>query len=205
MNLIHTKKYKQGMTLIEVMIGVFILLLIGLAIFEFQKSVFQTESILTGSLDASYEANKAVKILATEIREAGIGNDGSYPILVADSDEFIFFSDINNDGLKEKIRYYLDNRYLKKQVSYFSGNPPSYGDYNESKNVINYLVNDTEPVFYFYDHDYSGTEDALETPVDILQIRLVKIVLEIDKDDAKAPAPLRAETNVTLRILKDNR
>lgn len=204
-NLKTQKNKKRGISLIEVLLGVFILSLVGIAIFELQSSVLRTESILSGSLDASHEASKAVKILATEIREARIGKDGSYPILVATSTEFVFFTDIDDDDSPEKIRYFLENRYLKKQVSVFEGNPPAYGVYSQAKNVINYLVNDVEPIFSFYDETYDGTSDPLPAPINIPSIRLVKIILEIDKDDAKAPAPIRAETNVMIRNLKDNR
>jgi len=195
----------RGFTMMEVLLGLFIVSLIGLVIFEFQFNIFKIESILNGSLDASYESSKAVKVLAKEIREANIGNDGSFPVLTATDDEFVFFSDINNDGLREKIRYVLSDRYLKKQISKFEGTPPSYTEYGEPKNVINYLVNDIQPVFIYYDSSYDGSSAPLLSPVNILQIRLVKIILEIDKDDAKAPAPIRAETNVMIRNLKDNR
>ncbi len=197
--------FNFGFSLVEVLIGIFIISLIGLAVSSFQNSVLRAERILSGSLDASYEAGKAVKILAKEIREAKIGNDGSYPILLAHENELVFFSDIDNDGRQEKIRYFLEDKRLKKQISKFSGVPPSYGSYGEAIPIINYLVNDTEPVFQYYDSNYDGSTDPLDFPVLISDIRLIRIILEINRDEGRLPMPIKAETAVMIRNLKDNR
>jgi len=45
--------------------------------------------------------------MVKEIREARSGEDGSYPIVLAGDKEFIFFSDIDNDGKTERARYFL--------------------------------------------------------------------------------------------------
>lgn len=55
------------------------------------------------------EARRGIEIMTKEIRGARSGEGGSYPIVLADDKEFIFFSDIDNDGKTERVRYFLGN------------------------------------------------------------------------------------------------
>ena len=53
------------------------------------------------------EARRGIEVMVKEIREARMGDDGSYPIMEAENNEFIFFSDIDKDGEVERVRYFL--------------------------------------------------------------------------------------------------
>src|SRR4030042_789461 len=53
------------------------------------------------------EARRGIEVMVKEIREARMGDDGSYPIMEAENNAFIFFSDIDKDGEVERVRYFL--------------------------------------------------------------------------------------------------
>lgn len=53
------------------------------------------------------EARKGIDAMTQEIREARMGEDGSYPLEKADDKQIIFYSDIDGDNKTERVRYFL--------------------------------------------------------------------------------------------------
>jgi len=195
----------SGFTIIEALFGVFIFLLIALAVIALQTDIFSLNTILSGGMSSQQEARTAFKKMTAEIRTASISNNGAYPIEKATATEFIFFSDIDDDQLKERVRYFLDGTTLKKGVVKPAGSPLVYNLASEKiTELIHYLANGATPIFSYYDTNYDGTTDALTFPVTITTVRLVKITTIIDRDASRAPSPITVITQVNLRNLKDN-
>ncbi len=97
----------KSFTLVEtvVTISIFIILIVGLLgaiLLLYQTHGYQWEQSL-----AIEEAKRGIEVMAKEIREAREGENGAYPIEYAGDKEFIFYSDIDNDGKAEKVRYFL--------------------------------------------------------------------------------------------------
>jgi hypothetical protein len=71
------------------------------------------------------EARRWMEIMIKEIREAKPGDDGSYPIVLAQDKEFIFYSDIDKDGQTERVRYFLGSmgsgNQIKECLTYLDG------------------------------------------------------------------------------------
>lgn len=77
----------------------------------------------TSSYNFSFEMSQALELaqsnvntMVRELREAQIGESGEYPLAVVYDDELVFHGDIDNDGLVERVRYYLVGSSLTKQV-----------------------------------------------------------------------------------------
>ena len=201
----YYKKNNAGFSVIEILVVIFILTLIGIAVWTFQKNVFSLNSYIASSLDAQQEARKVFKALSAEIRSMSPSSVGSYPIAEASSTSFTFYSDIDNDGLKERIRYFLDGNAVKKGVLKPTGNPLVYNSINETvAEVIRDMANEATPIFDYYDTNYDGTTAPLAQPVSAIAVRLVKITLIIDKNSLRPPAPITMTTQVSMRNLKDN-
>ena len=64
----YYKKNSAGFSVIEILVVIFILTLIGIAVWTFQKNVFSLNSYIASSLDAQQEARKVFKALSAEIR-----------------------------------------------------------------------------------------------------------------------------------------
>ena len=97
----------RGFTFIEVLVALFVFTLLmgslsGLIIASYENYRFLWEQTLAVS-----EARRGIRVMAKEIREARIGEDGSYPIVKAGDKELIFFSDIDHDEQTERVRYFL--------------------------------------------------------------------------------------------------
>jgi len=130
---------------------------------------------------------------------------GSYPIEIAADNTLVFFTDINDDGLKERVRYFVQGTTLKKGVISPTGSPLAYVSANETfTELVHNLRNGSTPVFTYYDTNYNGTTSPLTQPVDISFIRLIKVNMIVDVDPNRSPVPVTVTTQISVRNLKDN-
>lgn len=97
----------RGFTLIETLVAIAIFALALGAIFGSVVILYRTYGYTWQQSVAIDEARKGIETMAKEIREARMGDDGSYPIEKAEDKEFIFYSDIDEDGKVERVRYFL--------------------------------------------------------------------------------------------------
>jgi prepilin-type N-terminal cleavage/methylation domain-containing protein len=115
----------NGFTLVETLVTILVFTLIAGALFSGIYFLFQHYKYGWEQSRAVEEARRGVETMTREIREAGPGDDGSYPIEKAGDSEFIFYSDIDRDGQFERVRYFLgatDSKSLTKEcVSYDKG------------------------------------------------------------------------------------
>lgn len=96
-----------GFTLIETIITISIFTAAMVAVIIFVQTLYRSQSYAFQQSTAINEARRGIEIMVKEIREANTGEDGSYIIEKADDHEFIFYSDIDNDGMVERVRYFL--------------------------------------------------------------------------------------------------
>ena len=196
---------RRGVTLIETLTVIFILSLVGVAIAIFQKDLVSFSGVISNSLIAQQDARRVLKSFAAEVRSASPSSLGAYPIAEATGNAFTFYSDINNDGLKEKIQYFLSGNTLQKRVTRPTGTPLSYNPTNDvTSTLATSVIATTTPLFSYYDKTYAGTSTPLASPVNITAIRLVTLTMVIDTGRARAPRPIVLTTQATIRNLKDN-
>jgi len=198
--------YKKGLTVIELLISVAILSLLTVTVSTFQRDVFSLNTNLQSSLNAQLEARHVLKVIVTELRKSSQSGTGSYPIELASSTGITFYSDINNNGSVEKVRYYLSGKTVRKGVITPTGNPSVYSAGSEvTTTLLNYVVaSSTLPIFQYYTSAYAGTTSPLTIPPNISTIRLIKITAIIDTDPNRSPTPIIVTSLVSLRNLKDN-
>ena len=196
---------KSGFSVIEVLVSIFILTLIGLAVYSFQKDVFSLNRIISGSLTAQDEARRALKSMSAEIRTASPSSLGAYALAQTATSSFTFYSDIDDDPFKERVRYFLDSTTLKKGIIKPSGTPLTYNPANEIiSELIHDVANAATSTFSYYDADYDGTTQPLTEPINIAAVRLVKITVTIDENPQTPPGPATLTTQISIRNLKDN-
>jgi len=103
----NKSKNGAGFTLIETLIAIAILTIIMIAVFSSIVILYKTQSFSWDQAVAVEEARAGIRKMTREIREARLGDDGSYPIEKAEDKEFVFYSDIDKDNQTEKVRYFL--------------------------------------------------------------------------------------------------
>lgn len=199
----NIKNKKRGFTLVETLFGVAIFVLVVGVLTLFSRNIWLYNSFIGIELNNTNIGKQAIKTMTAEIRTASAANTGAYAIGAASTTSFTFYSDIYDNGLKEKVRYFLNGTTLQKGVVKPTGSPMSY---NGASEVITTLVSNVtnSSIFDYYDKNYDGTTAALGAPVDISAVRLVKITITIDLNTNNSPAPATFSTQVSLRNLKDN-
>jgi prepilin-type N-terminal cleavage/methylation domain-containing protein len=196
----------KGFTLAELVISISILSLIAYVVGSFQYDLFSLNFSAQNSMISQFDARHISKYFAKELREASISSLGAYPIALASSTAITFYSDVNNDGLKERVRYYTSGNKLMRGELSPSGSPLVYNSGNEkiTTAISNITNSSTTPIFEYYSAYYAGTSSPLSQPVNINEIRMVKMYVIIDKDSNKSPTSFKVETKVNVRNLKDN-
>ena len=131
---------------------------------------------------------------------------GAYAIEAAATSSIAFFANIDGDAPVERIRYFMGTTTLYRGLTEPTGT--IYNPANERiREVVHYIKNSsTTPIFEYYTKDYDGnsTSTALASPINIPDIRLVRILLPIDPNAARSPVFQTYSTQVSVRNLKDN-
>ena len=196
---------QKGFTLIEVLVGLVIFSIIIVLLGSFQSNLFRFNDIIQTGLRNQNEGKKILKPFAGEVRSASQSNLGAFPLASVSETSFAFYSDINNDSLKERVRYFMDGDTFKKGVIIPSGNPLTYDDDDEEiTRIVHDVVNDV--IFTYYDESYDGSASStpLTQPVTPAEVNLIKVEIVIDSNPNKPPAPVTVTTQVSIRNLKDN-
>ncbi len=197
---------EAGLTVVEALIGIFVVTVIGIATATFYGDVLTLNSGVSGNLIAQGETQKVLRGIASELRAASPSSLGAYPIGQAATSSIVFYSNIDADALKERLRYFVANGRLQRGVIKPTGNPLSYNPAQEQlSTVVRHVANATNtPIFEYFDSTYEGTLSPLSSPVNIPAVRLVKVTLHIDEDAAVPPLSVIFTTQVSMRNLKDN-
>ncbi|NDB60026.1 type II secretion system protein, partial [bacterium] len=182
-------KNKRGFTLVEIVIVVGILGMIMLVIGAFQRDVFVNSKFAQDSLSTTQDSRNILRMMVRELRTSSSGNDGSYPLISAATSTISFYSDVDADGLKDKVRYYIATSTLTKGLIKPTGSPLTYVEANEVFSILAYNLRNSSstPLFEYYDNAYAGTSSPLTQPVVISNVRLIKINLMIDVDPNRSP------------------
>lgn len=207
MLLYKTKNNNFGFTLIETMVTIAIFTILSLGSSVVIKDIVINSRQGNFSLENADKARFTAFNFINEIRSASVGIDGSYPITQAGTNQIIFYSSYgNNNGLVNKIRYFISEDKLMKGVIEPSGDPLSYIASEEKMiTVANDIKNDDIPLFYYYDTDYDGNASPLNQPVNINSIRYVKINMIILKQTSKNSSDtFLVDAGSSIRNIKTN-
>ena len=201
-------KYKSsaGFTLIELLVAMGIFVLIAMAASWIMIRGFRYNGIIWEQLQSQNDGRRVVQNVVDDLRKAEESSVGGYPIATAGDYNLIFYANIDGDSMRERLHYWLDGTTVKQGILKPSGSPLSYSGVEDVVEIAHYVVNieESSPLFVYYDESFTGTENALAQPVDIPDIRVIKVQLELEKDPTETPVPLHIESMVQVRNLKEN-
>lgn len=205
----NTVKKFGGFTLVEVLITVFIFTVLTLGASTITLTIFRNYKQQSQSLSSVEQVTLVSSKFTSELRNANYGNNGSYPLNSAGDSQIIFYSSSGATGtLINRIRYYLSGNTLYKGIVIPTGNPLTYTLSSEIVNPVqNNVVNATTstPVFYYYDGNYNGSGNPLSQPVNVNQVKFVKINLIVLKQPGvSTTTTFTFDTGAAMRNLKNN-
>jgi len=199
---------ERGFTLIEIIITISIFLAIMFFVSALTNDIFLNSNKSLLSMDNIDQARIISSAFANEIRSATIGNNGSYPLNKADQFEIIFYSNFGSENplISNRIRYYISENNLCKGTIIPSGNPLDYELSSESVSVIQSdLQNQENPLFYYYSGEYDGSSEPLENPVNINDVRFIKINLIVpNRSSEEDCGTFSVSSGATIRSVKSN-
>jgi Tfp pilus assembly protein PilW len=212
---------ERGTTLAELMIVVLLLGMIVAPAAMFLTSSQRNQRVVDESVRQQQDARIALDSWARAIREAGypagLNYTSSSLFQSASDNDVSFYSDIDNDGISEKVRYYLSGASVMRSVTNpdCNQNPCSYGDTATvaTKTVLSSIRNGdlsacsgqsgTKPIFTYYSVDH-GTGAQTQMPSggsvsNLVDISFVKMTAVVDITPGKSPTCQTLETAVSLR------
>jgi len=198
---------QKGFTLVETIIVIAVFTILIFLVSAMLNSIFVDSNQQLMSLSSIDQARSALVTFTNEVRNATTGSDGSYALGQAGDNQIVFYTNYGTStSTVERIRYYVSGNNLYKGVVLPTGSPLSY---NLSSEVVRPVVvgisNGSTPAFYYYDGNYACLTNALAQPVNINQVRFIKISLavlnQITPNDAST-FPVTA--GVAIRSVKDN-
>ena len=190
---------------ITVALGIFVIIIISW--YSFIIKSYQLSEFALQQQEAVRQAQAGIEIMTQEIREMSTAEDGSYSLALADDNEIIFYSDINNDYLTERIRYYLANNKLYKGVIQPTGDPLSYPlDHEVVQTIASFTNNGPTNLFTYYNEAYPFDTDnnPLPAPARLIETKLIHLDLIININPHRDPENFLIESDIQLRNLKTN-
>lgn len=194
----------RGFTLIEISVATAVMAGLFVLGWGLSRSVLSFNGSAYDSLSAQADVLKVLNSWTGVIRSAQPSENGAYALATAATGTFTFYSDYDDDGTVERVRYYLSGTRLRRGVIEPTGSPAAYVAANEvSSDQVRDVVGSATAVFQYYGAAYDGTQAPLAQPVAVGDVRLVKMTVTIDRDPRLPPGPVQVTTQVSLRNLKD--
>jgi hypothetical protein len=202
------KKFKKAMTLVETIVAITLFMLgIQATILIFSRS-WQSRSYSLEMGKASFMVSRSVSDVVQYLRRARQSDAGAFPLVSANDNDIVFYSDYDKDVTTERVHIYLSDGIIYMGIREPSATlPRTYASGDASTvQLAQHIVNTaSDPVFSYYNKDYPGDviNNPVDVPADVSQIRLVKIFLKINIDPNKAPENINQESFVEIRNLND--
>ena len=196
------RKRNKGFTLVEVLISMAIFVGIAFIIGTFMKTVFDYQLLFTQQLTAEQQIENLFATIIPEARSMVPSALGGSAIEQAATSSLTFYSDIDADGIADRVRYFLSGTTLKKGIIKPTGNPLVYSGASEVVNDIAQNVVVGAPIFSYYDANFTGSEPAMTYPLNLSNIRLIRVSIVL-KDPNKT-TPLSGSSDIVPRNLRTN-
>ncbi len=196
----------RGASLLEAVVVLGITTIVTLAATSFIILSFRNQRVINDQLFGQKEARRIVAEIVNTARTAESSSIGSYAIAEATTSSLTIYANIDTDSLRERVHYWVSGTDLKRGILKPSGNPLAYTGAEQ----VTVLAHDVQNIsrgiatFQYFTESYTGSGSAMTVPITIPNVRMIKVMVEIEKDVTKSPVPLRVESLIHIRNLKTN-
>ncbi|MBI5147888.1 MAG: fibronectin type III domain-containing protein [Parcubacteria group bacterium] len=193
------KEDEAGFSVIEILVNIAIVVSIVATIGFLSQFLASGGLFLSRGLEAHRDFQQALNEMSSELRSMGQSGLGSYPIAAAGTSSVAFYSDIYQNGVFERIRYFMENGALKKGVITPTGNPLVYGESSEQiLQIVSGIATTTSGIFSYYGENGS----SLSFPVDVSAIRMISVNATVNSEEKNKAAPAPFQMKITPRNLR---
>ncbi len=203
---------QNGISLAELLIVLAVLWIVLGAVYGLLEVGFVNYQVGEGQMDDQINVRLAMDRMVEELREAREANNGAFAIAKAETDTITVYADVDSSSSgAERVRYFVpdegeaNEHELRRGVTPASGDPPAYEDSDEEvTTVAKYIENGNEDIFTYFSQDYKGGEDPLPSPVNLVDVTLIRMRLIVDVNPGELPKEIDVKSSVQLRNLKSN-
>jgi len=204
------KKYisQKAFTLVETLVAISLFTLgIAAATLLFARS-WQSNAYSLEMGKTSFVISRSVGNLVQYLRRVRQADDGAFPIVSADKNDLVVFSDYDKNGTTDRLHIYLSNGKVFMGITPPAATLPCTYPSGDAQTIqlADHIVNTAgDSMFSYYNKNYPGdtTNNPVPVPADVSQIRLIKIFLRININPNRAPDNIQQESFVELRNLND--
>lgn len=208
MKLLSLEKNKKGITILEMLIAITIFA-IGIEGFSILLvNTWKNNSYTYEMGQSSMAVSQGVNKIVNYVRGARQADNGAYPISSANENDLVIYGDYDKDNVTERLHFYKNGQNILMGVRDPSATMPvtyASGD-QEIITIASSIVNETaDPVFAYYDKNYpiDTVNNPMAYPINVGNIRLVKIHLHINIDPNRAPDNIEIQSFAEIRNLND--
>jgi prepilin-type N-terminal cleavage/methylation domain-containing protein len=197
----------NGFTLIEVLVSSALIVILAGAFISLQYIISQNQVVAFRNYMKVDEANSVLSIMVRELRNTRAGDNGAYPLELANDQEIIFYSDIDSDDATERIRYFLAGAILSKGTIDPIGTPATYPTASEKIKIIaNNVRNLGTPIFYYYNGDWPNdtVNNPLPSPARLSETKLMRVYIKVNPVSGNSSQDFILESYINLRGIKTN-
>lgn len=201
----------RGVTFVEMIVTIAIVSIVITGASVFFVRMWRLHGFTIETAVASMTAQRGVSEAVEHIRRARVSQGGEFPIDKAEAHNFSFYEDYDDDGVVERVRYFVEGSRFRVGVTdprVVDGVSTYPDDDDDVRDAAYYVVNATAgmPTFTYYDANGKifASADAethvMPLPItDIGEIRMVKILLFVNPDAIRAPDHVRIQSFVVIR------
>ena len=193
---------RRGLTLLEILIASALSVSVLVLVTFFAIDITKFGLFLGDRLEIERDLEQTIRIFISEVRSMGPSENGSYPIAQAHETSFTFYTDLDDDGDFEQVRYFLSGTTLQKGTIEPNGIPATYDPADEVvRDVVSYVVPGPD-IFTYWEQGFVGDIASLSTPADVSLIRLLRLRATVDKDTTQVPSGSTQSIHATIRNLR---
>lgn len=193
------KKNSRGFTLIETLVWIVVFTAAMFATVSSLLYFYRTNSYAIEQATATASAQRGLEQIMRVIREGAYSSQGAFPIVSIDEHDFIFYADIDDDALIERVHYYIDGTDLMRGVVEATGNPPDYTGSETTTVVAQYVRNVDQEIATFRYFDELGVE--ITNYANWTAVRFVQVALAVNITEGTLPNQYTLNSSAAIRNL----
>lgn len=191
---------RRGMTLIEALVWIAVLIAALLAITESLLSFYHTNRYAMQEAQAVSSAQHAMDVAVRTIRTASYSQVGAYPVISIDPQQISFYASVvKGSAAIEQVRIFTQGNSLYEGIVQPSGDPISYGGSETLTDLADNVINASLGTSTFFYYDQSGV--PITDYSQFQNVRFVTISLIVDAATTSLPQQLTLTESAALRNL----
>lgn len=190
---------KRGFTMIETIVWIAIFVSAMLAIVSSLLYFYHANSYAIEQANATVSAQRGLEQIMRVIREGAYSSQGAFPIVSIEENDFVFYADIDDDALIERVHFYIDGTDFMRGVLEATGNPPDYSGTETTSVIAEHVRNIEQNITTFHYYDELGVE--ITNFNNWTAVRFVQVELAVNVTIGTLPNQFTLNSSAAIRNL----